>query len=153
MKEGGGEEGQRVRAREGACTGAATMPQPSTSRLIRIAAALAAASPSLLFSDWKNPPRLKRKESDWLRCDGTQVEVKCASVSPIAIHLALRSNVQRRVDVLRVCQEPILQGVAATPITVMGDAEVKDQAPAASLVPYRNVTCHSRISPSRGTTL
>ena len=52
---------------------------------------------------------------------------------PIAIDLALRSNVQRRVDVLEVCQAPILQRVAATPITV-GDAEVEDQAPAARLV-------------------
>jgi hypothetical protein len=41
---------------------------------------------------------------------------------------------QRRVDVLRVFQIPILQGVAATPIAV-GDAEVEDQAPAACLVP------------------
>jgi hypothetical protein len=40
---------------------------------------------------------------------------------------------QRRVDVLWVCQVAILQGVAAT-ITFMGDAEVEDQAPAASLV-------------------
>jgi hypothetical protein len=39
-------------AREGAWTGAATMPQPSTLRFIRNAAALAAASPTLLFSDW-----------------------------------------------------------------------------------------------------
>ena len=54
---------------------------------------------------------------------------------PKAIGLALRSNMQRRVDVLRVCQAPILQGVTTTPITVMGDAEVEDQAPAASLVP------------------
>ena len=46
---------------------------------------------------------------------------------PIAFDLALRSNMQRRVDVLRVCQAPILQGVATTPITVMGDAEVEDQ--------------------------
>jgi hypothetical protein len=52
----------------------------------------------------------------------------------IAIYLALRSNMQMRVDVLRVCQVAILQGVAATPITFMRDAEVKDQAPAASLV-------------------
>ena len=41
---------------------------------------------------------------------------------------------QRRVDVLRVCQVAILQGVAATPTTLMRDAEVEDQAPAASLV-------------------
>ena len=61
---------------------------------------------------------------------------------PIAIDLALRSNMQKRVDVLRVCQEPILQGVAATPITVMGDAEVKDQAPAARLVPKVGADLH-----------
>jgi hypothetical protein len=54
---------------------------------------------------------------------------------PIATDLALRCNMQRRVDVLWVCQAPILQGVAATPITVMADAEVEDQAPAANLVP------------------
>ncbi len=53
---------------------------------------------------------------------------------PVAIDLALRSNMQRRVDVLQVWQVPILQGVAATPITLMRDAEVEDQAPAASLV-------------------
>ena len=50
-----------------------------------------------------------------------------------AIHLALRCNMQRRVHVLRACQVPILQGVAATPITLR-DTEVEDQAPAASLV-------------------
>jgi hypothetical protein len=38
--------GAREGAREGACTGAAAMPQPSTLRLIRNAAALAAASPT-----------------------------------------------------------------------------------------------------------
>jgi hypothetical protein len=43
------------------------MPRPSTFRLIRNAAALAAASPTLLLSDWKNDARLKRNESDWLR--------------------------------------------------------------------------------------
>jgi hypothetical protein len=32
------------------------------------------------------------------------------------------------------CQAPILQGVAAITVTFMGDAEVEDQAPAASLV-------------------
>jgi hypothetical protein len=45
------------------------MPQPWTLRLIRDAAALAAASLTLLFSDWKNAARLRRDESDWLRCD------------------------------------------------------------------------------------
>ena len=48
---------------------------------------------------------------------------------PTALDLALRSNMQRRVEILRVCQAPILQGVAATPITVMGNAEVEDQVP------------------------
>ena len=69
-------------------------------------------------------------------CDGVEKrDVLIVSVLlPIAIDLALRSNMQKRVDVLRVCQAPILQGVAATPITVMGDAEVEDQAPAARLV-------------------
>jgi hypothetical protein len=43
--------------------------------MILNAAALAAASPTLLFSDWYNAARLKRNESEWLRC------VKCASVS------------------------------------------------------------------------
>ena len=53
----------------------------STLMLIRNAAALAAASSTLLFSDWKNAARLKRNESDWLRCDGKPVASKCASVS------------------------------------------------------------------------
>ena len=67
-------------------------------------------------------------------CDGVEKRnVLIVSVLlPIAIDLALRSNMQKRVDVLRVCQAPILQGVAATPITVMGDAEIEDQAPAAA---------------------
>ena len=38
--------------REGACMGVATMPQPLTLRLILNAAALAAASPTLLFRPW-----------------------------------------------------------------------------------------------------
>ena len=51
-----------------------------------------------------------------------------------AIHLALRSNMQRRVDVGWAGQTPMLQGVVATPIKVMGDAQVGDQSPAARLV-------------------
>jgi hypothetical protein len=47
---------------------------------------------------------------------------------PVAIDLALRSNMQRPV-----CQVAILQWVAATPI-MLRDAKVEDQAPAASLV-------------------
>ena len=46
-------------------------------RLILNAAALAAASPTLLFSDWKNAARLDRNESDWLLC--TPVAAKRAS--------------------------------------------------------------------------
>ena len=69
----------------------------------------------------------RRKNSPCMRVD-------VLVMASIDIDLALRSNKQRRVDVLRVCQAPILQGVAATPITVMGDAEVEDQAPAARLV-------------------
>ena len=64
---------------------------------------------------------------------------------PIAFDLALRSNMQRRVDVLRVCQVAILQGLAANPITLR-DAEVEDQAPAAGMVSQvvqkLHVPCH-----------
>ena len=45
--------------REGACIGGATMPQPWTLRLTRNAAALAAASPTLLFRPLSNAARLK----------------------------------------------------------------------------------------------
>jgi hypothetical protein len=56
--------------------------QPSRKlRLILNAAALAAASQTLLLSDWYNAARLYRNESDWFRCDGIPVAVKCASVS------------------------------------------------------------------------
>ena len=55
-------------AREGACTGAAQMPRPSTWRLIRNAAALAAASLTLLFNDWKNAARFN---IIFVHCDGT----------------------------------------------------------------------------------
>ena len=48
VKEGGGEEGERERER----AGGATTPQPSILRLILSAAALAAASQTLLFRDW-----------------------------------------------------------------------------------------------------
>jgi hypothetical protein len=57
-----------------------------------------------------------------------------SALLPIAIHLALRT-ICRGASMSCVCQAPIVQGMAATPITVMGDAEVEDQAPAASLVP------------------
>jgi hypothetical protein len=69
-------------------------------------------------------------------CDGGEKRnVLIVSVLlPITIDLALRCNLSRRVDVTGVGQTPILQGVAATPITVMGYVEVEDQALAASLV-------------------
>ena len=52
---------------------------------------------------------------------GEKTNVLIVSVwLPIAIDLALRSKTQTRVDVLRVCQAPILQGAAATPIKFMG---------------------------------
>jgi hypothetical protein len=35
----------------------------------------------LFFSDRKNAERLKRNESDWLRCDDIPAAVKCASAS------------------------------------------------------------------------
>jgi hypothetical protein len=38
---------------------------------------------------------------------------------PMDIDPVLRSKTQTRVDVLRVCQAPILQWLAATPITLM----------------------------------
>jgi hypothetical protein len=65
------------------------------------AAALAAASPTLLFSDWENAARLKRNESDWLRCDYIPAAVKCASVSRWACRKRRRKNSPcMRVDVL-----------------------------------------------------
>jgi len=63
---------------------------------------LAAASPTLLFDDWKNAARLKRNESDWLCCDGTPVAVKCASVSRWGCGKGRRKNSPcMRVEVLR----------------------------------------------------
>jgi hypothetical protein len=78
-----------------------------------------------------------RRACGWicLRWQGERNVLIVSVLLHLAIDLTLRSNTQRRIEVLRVCQAPILQGVAATPITVMGDAEVADQALAASLVP------------------
>ena len=44
----------------------------------------------------------------------------------IGSNLSLRSNTQRRVQILRVRQAPVLLYVAGRPKPVMGDAEVKD---------------------------
>ena len=50
VQEGGGEEGERESER--ALGLLLCLPQPPTLRLICIATAFAAASPTLLFSDW-----------------------------------------------------------------------------------------------------
>jgi hypothetical protein len=47
--------------------------------------------------------------------------------------LTLRSNTQRRIQILRVRQAPVLLHVAGRPKPVMGDAEVEDQTPAPGL--------------------
>ena len=67
------------------------------------------------------------------RCDFREKRIVLivSVLLPINIDLALCSNTQRRVDVLRMCQVPILQGVATTLIMFMSDAKVEDQAPAA----------------------
>ena len=54
---------------------------------------------------------------------------------PITIDLALRSSAQGCVKVSRMREHGILLWVAAAPISVVGDAEIKDQAPGAGLVP------------------
>ena len=48
----------------------------------------------------------------------------------IGSNLTLRSNMQRAIEVLWVCEQTVLLHVAGRPKPVMGDAEVKDQAPA-----------------------
>ena len=52
----------------------------------------------------------------------------------IGSNISLRSNTQRRVQILRVRQAPVLLHVAGRPKPVMGDAEVKDQTPAPCLI-------------------
>jgi hypothetical protein len=90
------------------------MPQPSILRLIHNAAALAAASLTLLFNDGKNAARLKRNESDWLRWEKRNVLIVRVLLAK-AIHLALRCNMQRRVVVLWAFQAPIMLRVATAP--------------------------------------
>ena len=51
----------------------------------------------------------------------------------IGSNLSLRSNTQRRVQILRVRQAPVLLHVAGRPKPVMGDAEVKHETPATGL--------------------
>jgi hypothetical protein len=95
---------------------------PCVLRLIRNAAALAAARPTLSSSTTGRMPRLNRNDSDEFCCDGIPVAVKCASVSlaggcrdyggekrnilivsvllPMGVHFTLRSNTQRAIKVL-----------------------------------------------------
>ncbi len=92
-----------------------------TLRLTLNAAALAAASPTLLFRPVVECSALEhRSASELLVCDDIPAAVKCASVSRIVSvllligsYLALRSNTQRRIQVLRVRQAPVLLRVAA----------------------------------------
>jgi hypothetical protein len=66
-------------SREGGCTAWGSYYETALDvRLIRNAAALVAASQTLLFNDWKNAARLKRNESDWLR-HASSSEVLCAT--------------------------------------------------------------------------
>ena len=53
----------------------------------------------------------------------------------IGSNLTLRSNMQRRIQILRVRQATVLLHVAGRPKPAMGDAEVKDQTPAPGLTP------------------
>ena len=53
---------------------------------------------------------------------------------PIAVNFALRSNTQRRIDVLGMRLQTLLLHVATAPKTVVGHGQVEDQAPAARSV-------------------
>ena len=87
--------------REGAFIGVATMPQLWTLRLILNAAALTAASPTLLFRPLYNAARLNRSASELLVCDDILSAVKCASVSRWACRKRRRKNSPcMRADVL-----------------------------------------------------
>ena len=78
----------------------------------------------------------------------------------IGSNLALRSNTQRRVQILRVRQAPVLLYVAGRPKPVMGDAEVKHETPASGLrleivldlniaAPLARAGRHAMLSPYR----
>ena len=56
-------------------------------------------------------------------------------------NLTLRSNTQRRIQILRVRQAPVLRHVAGLPKPIMYDAEVKDQTPAPGLELTIPVAC------------
>ena len=53
---------------------------------------------------------------------------------PIAVNFALRSNTQRRIDVLGMRLQTLLLHVATAPKTVVGHGQVEDQALAARRV-------------------
>ena len=84
--------GNRRGVREGACIGVATMPQPWTLRLILNSAALAAVSPTLLFSRLWNAAHLNRSASELLVYDDIPVAVKCASISQWTCRKRRRKN-------------------------------------------------------------
>ena len=90
--------GRRRGAREGECTGAATMPQPLCTALDievdpqRRRFGRRESDCALQRNDWQNATRLKRNESDWLRCDDITAAVKCASVSRWACRKRRRKN-------------------------------------------------------------
>jgi hypothetical protein len=52
----------------------------------------------------------------------------------IGSDLTLRSNIYRRIQILRVRQAPVLLHVAGRPKPVMGYDEVEDQTPAPGLI-------------------
>ena len=78
----------------------------------------------------------------------------------IGNNLSLRSNMQRRLQILRVRQAPVLLHVAGRPKPVMGDAEVKHETPASGLrleivldlniaAPFARAGRHAMLSPYR----
>ena len=64
----------------------------------------------------------------------------------IGSYLTLRSNTQRRIQILRVRQAPVLLHVAGRPKPVMGDAEVKDQRFGSSSHPQPRETGNGRMT-------
>jgi hypothetical protein len=70
----------------------------------------------------------------WTLWRGEKTVLIVSVLLPISIDLSLRSNMQRRVNVLWMRQAPVLLRMATAPKTFMRDAEVEDQAPAARLV-------------------
>ncbi len=66
----------------------------------------------------------------------------------IGSNLTLRSNMQRAIEVLWVCEQTVLLHVAGRPKPVMGDAEVEDQTPAPGLLAINlKIKAASMVSP------